>query len=83
MIESTVVAASHVGALIQLLVVFVTRRAHLGLPQRAHAVLQRTRIIHPAAFSETFRHVETLFVQGRNLVPSRPGIGWRKVNKPF
>ena len=24
-----------------------------------------------------FRHVETLFVQGRNLVPSRPAIGWR------
>ena len=31
---------------------------------------------------KAFRHVETLFVQDRNLVPSRPGIGWRKVNKP-
>ena len=28
------------------------------------------------------RHVETLFIQGRNFVPSRPAIGWWKVNKP-
>jgi len=27
--------------------------------------------------NEAFRHVETLFVQGRNLVPNRPAIGWR------
>ena len=25
---------------------------------------------------KAFRHVETLFVQGRNLVSSRPAIGW-------
>ena len=31
---------------------------------------------------KAFRHVETLFSQGRNFVPSRPAIGWRKVNKP-
>ena len=30
---------------------------------------------------KAFRHVPTLFVQGRNLVPSRPAIGRRKVNK--
>ena len=30
---------------------------------------------------KAFPYVETLFVQGRNLVPSRPAIGWRKVNK--
>ena len=34
------------------------------------------------AFYKAFRHVETLFIQGGNLVPSRPVIGWRKVNKP-
>ena len=27
-----------------------------------------------------FRHVETLFGQGRNLVPNRPAIGWQKIN---
>ena len=26
---------------------------------------------------KAFRQVETLFVQGRNLVPSKPAIGWR------
>ena len=31
---------------------------------------------------KAFRHVETLFVQGRKLVLSRPAIGWPKVNKP-
>ena len=31
---------------------------------------------------KAFRLVETLFVQGKNLVPSRPGFGWRKINKP-
>ena len=31
--------------------------------------------------NKAFRHVETLFVQGGNLVPSRPAIEWRKVNK--
>ena len=31
---------------------------------------------------KAFVHVETLFVQGRKIVPSRPTIGWRKVNKP-
>ena len=25
---------------------------------------------------KAFRHVETLFVQGRNLVPYRPAIGY-------
>ena len=29
---------------------------------------------------KAFRRVETLFVKGRNLLPSRPLIGWRKVN---
>ena len=28
------------------------------------------------------QYIETLFVQGRNLVPSRPAIGLEKVNKP-
>ena len=32
--------------------------------------------------NNVFQHVETLFLKGRNLVPSRPAIGWRKVNKP-
>ena len=31
---------------------------------------------------KAFRHVETLFVQGRNLVPSRPTFGWWKLSKP-
>ena len=30
-----------------------------------------------AGTCKAFRHVETLFAQYRNLVPSRPGIGWR------
>ena len=36
---------------------------------------------HAANF-KAFRHVEILFVQGRNLVPRKPGIGWWNVNKP-
>ena len=33
---------------------------------------------HPYIFlwNTTFRHVETFFVQGRNLVPNRSAIGW-------
>ena len=31
---------------------------------------------------KAFRRVEIVFVQGRNLVPSRLAIGWWKVNKP-
>ena len=39
-------------------------------------------IFFNASLYKAFRQVETLFVQGRNLVPSRLGISWLKVNKP-
>ena len=28
-------------------------------------------------WNKAFQLVETLFIQGRNLVPTRPAIGWR------
>ena len=37
------------------------------------------RVEQDKANYKAFRRVETLFVQGRNLVPSRPAIGWRRL----
>ena len=46
------------------------------------SLVANSRIFYNCRFYKAFRHVQTLFVQGRNLVPSRPAIGWWKVNKP-
>jgi len=40
---------------------------------RVYTYLFRNKNYH----YEAFRHVETVFVQGKNLVPSRPAIGWQ------
>ena len=54
---------------------------HLLQAQFVDICLSRNSINKFSVY-KAFRHLETLFVQCRNLVPSRPGIGWRKVNKP-
>ena len=36
-----------------------------------------------AQFNRHFRYVETLFVQGINIVSSRAGISWWSVNEPW
>ena len=46
---------------------------------RARNIKVNLRHTEEMVLNKAFRHVKTLFIRGRNLVPRRLAIGWRSI----